>query len=251
MAKAIPLEELPVYSKSNLPSPHDDFQSGCVFLIDKPLEATSFNMVQMLRRLINVKKVGHAGTLDPLADGMLILCAGKGTKSISQIQEMAKTYRVEITLGATTPSLDRATEVEEEAEFAHVTREELEKVIEQQFTGTIEQYPPMFSAVKVDGERLYKKARKGETVERKSRNVTVYGVEVLNFDLPRVELNVHCSKGTYIRTLAYDLGKALDSLGYVSQLRRTAIGNFTVGEALEPEDLKSIFETHGQDDVSQ
>lgn len=245
MAKAISLEELPILSKTNLPTLTRDYSSGAAFLIDKPISFTSFDVVKILRRLINVKKVGHAGTLDPLADGLLILCVGRATKSISQIQELDKTYQVEVTLGSTTPSLDRATEVESRAEYSHIEKDNVEEVLNNQFTGEIYQVPPMYSAVKVAGQRLYKKARKGETVERQARPVHIKDIKLLNFDLPGLDLEVRCSKGTYIRTLAYDIGKALGSLGYVTQLRRTAIGPYSAEEAMKPEELKSIFESDG------
>lgn len=241
MARAIPLDELPVYSRSNLPDPDYNYASGAVFLVDKPREWSSFDVVKHLRKCVDLRKVGHAGTLDPMATGLLVLCCGKATKTISEIQERPKEYVGEVTFGAATPSHDAETEVEETASYDHITEEQVEKVLENKFSGLITQVPPMYSALKHKGTPLYKLARKGKKVKRKPRQVNIYESRILGFDSPRLELYVKCSKGTYIRSLAYDLGKAVGSLAHLTMLNRTAIGSFNIEEALAIEDLDSIF----------
>ncbi|WP_405564476.1 tRNA pseudouridine(55) synthase TruB [Polaribacter sp. Asnod6-C07] len=215
----------------------DDFKNGQVLLVDKPLTWSSFQVVNKLRwhikQRFNIKKikVGHAGTLDPLATGLLIICTGKQTKEINTYQGQIKEYTGTITLGATTPSYDLETEVNETFAIEHIT-ESLLKETTQQFIGNIQQKPPIFSAIKKDGKRLYELARKGETTEIKSREITISEFEITNIDLPNVDFRVVCSKGTYIRSLAYDFGKALNSGGHLSALRRTKIGDFSVDDAV-------------------
>jgi tRNA pseudouridine55 synthase len=213
------------------------YKNGQVLLIDKPLTWTSFQVVNKLRWEIrqhfNIKKikVGHAGTLDPLATGLLIICTGKQTKQIESYQGQVKEYTGTFTLGATTPSYDLETEIDNTFPTAHIT----EKLIwdtTQQFLGEIQQKPPIFSAIKKDGKRLYELARKGETTEIKERTVTVSKFEITNIDLPEVAFRIICSKGTYIRSMAFDFGKAVHSGAYLSSLRRTKIGNFSVNDAL-------------------
>ena len=217
----------------------EDYQEGQVLLIDKPLKWTSFQIVNKIRWHIRQKygikkiKVGHAGTLDPLATGLLILCTGKFTKKIDEYQGQIKEYTGEITLGATTPSYDLETEVNETFSTEHIT-EELIYETTKQFVGEIDQKPPIFSAIKKDGKRLYELARAGETTEIKSRRINIETFEITNINLPKVEFRVVCSKGTYIRSLAYDFGNALNSGGHLSKLRRTKIGNFSVDNAKEP-----------------
>ncbi|MDD3722750.1 MAG: tRNA pseudouridine(55) synthase TruB [Lutibacter sp.] len=217
----------------------EDFKNGQVLLIDKPLNWTSFQVVNKLRWEIRRKfglkkiKVGHAGTLDPLATGLLIICTGNFTKKIDEFQGQIKEYTGEITLGATTPSYDLETEVDEIFPVDHITDDLIHKTV-QQFVGEIEQIPPMFSAIKMAGVRLYDLARQGKTREIKSRKVTIETFEITNINLPKVQFRIVCSKGTYIRSLAYDFGKALNSGGYLSGLRRTKIGNFNVNNAQEP-----------------
>lgn len=214
----------------------EDFKNGQVVLIDKPLTWTSFQAVNKIRwhikQRFNLKKikVGHAGTLDPLATGLLIICTGKQTKEINTYQGQIKEYTGTFTLGTTTPSYDLETEVNETFSIDHIT-EDLLKQTTQKFIGDIEQKPPIFSAIKKDGKRLYELARKGETTEIKSRTVTVSEFEITKVALPNVEFRVVCSKGTYIRSLAYDFGKALDSGAHLSVLRRTKIGDFSVDNA--------------------
>lgn len=214
----------------------EDYQLGQCILIDKPLNWTSFQVVNKLRWAIRKKfdlkkiKVGHAGTLDPLASGLLIICTGKMTKQIENFQGQVKEYIADLTLGATTPSYDLETEIDANFETAHIDKEKLRDVMKQ-FKGEISQKPPLFSAIKKDGKRLYELARAGKTTDIKSRKVHIYELELLDFELPKVTLRVRCSKGTYIRSLANDLGKALESGAHLSALRRTKIGDYSVSQA--------------------
>ena len=214
----------------------EDYKNGQVLLIDKPLEWTSFQAVNKLRWHIKQRfkikkiKVGHAGTLDPLATGLLIICTGKQTKEIHIYQGQEKEYTGTFTVGATTPSYDLETEIDENYPTKHVT-EALLKETTKQFIGEIQQKPPIFSAIKKDGKRLYELARKGETTEIQARTVTISEFEITNINLPKVDFRVVCSKGTYIRSLAFDFGKALNSGAHLSTLRRTKIGDFSVNNA--------------------
>lgn len=237
MAKVLPLDEIPVYGKNHLPDKDTDHTKGSIFLIDKPLDWSSFDVVKFLRKRIRVKKVGHAGTLDPLATGLLILCAGKATKSISLIQDLPKVYKAEITFGAATTTYDSEGEISEEADWDHITKEQIISVLNDEFSGTIEQIPPMYSALKYGGKKLYELARKGEEVVRLPRQVTIYEHTNLSFSPPKLNLEIKCSKGTYIRSLARDMGEALHSKAYLSALERTAIGHFLVSEALTPHEM--------------
>ena len=224
-----------------------DYLDGKVLLIDKPLEWTSFQAVNKIRWHIKKKfglkkiKVGHAGTLDPLATGLLILCVGKETKNISTYQGQIKEYTGTFTLGATTPSYDLETEVDQTFPTNHITTELLEETT-QQFLGEIDQKPPIFSAIKKDGKRLYEIARKGQTTEIASRKVTISEFELTKINLPEIEFRVVCSKGTYIRSLAHDFGRALNSGAHLSALRRTKIGDFSVDEAKSIEQFISDLE---------
>lgn len=237
MAKSIiPLSDLPVIdNQSDQVSKGSIYKDGVAILMDKPLEWSSFDVVRYVRSRIPAKKVGHAGTLDPLATGLLILCSGKATRTISQIQALPKTYRAKIQFGASTPSYDAETEPDKLAGWNHITQESVEKVIAEQFTGTISQVPPAYSAIRVKGQRLYKKARKGEEVELYPRQITIHSVEIEKFSLPEITVQVHCGKGTYIRSLAHDLGMALESRAHVTWLRRIDTGHFSVDDALTPE----------------
>lgn len=214
----------------------EDYKNGQVLLIDKPLHWTSFQVVNKIRWHIKKQfglkkiKVGHAGTLDPLATGLLIICTGKQTKNINKYQAQVKTYTGTITLGATTPSFDLETDIDTTYPTDHISAELIYSTIKQ-FTGIIKQRPPVFSAIKKDGKRLYELARKGEVPEIKPRKVTVYEFEVANIQMPNIAFRVVCSKGTYIRSLAHDFGMALDSGGYLSDLKRTTIGKFSVNDA--------------------
>jgi tRNA pseudouridine55 synthase len=220
----------------------EDFKNGQVLLINKPLTWTSFQVVNKLRWNIRQKfdlgkiKVGHAGTLDPLATGLLIICTGNFTKKIDEYQAQIKEYTGEITLGATTPSYDLETEVDETFPVDHITSDLIHQTV-QQFVGEIEQIPPMFSAIKMAGVRMYDLARQGKTREIQSRKITIETFEITNISLPKVQFRIVCSKGTYIRSLAYDFGKALNSGGHLSALRRTKIGDFSIKDAVEIEDF--------------
>jgi len=218
----------------------EDYKAGQVLLIDKPLNWTSFQVVNKLRwairKAFDIKKikVGHAGTLDPLATGLLVICTGKMTKQINTFQAQIKEYTGTIVLGSTTPSYDLETEIDKSFPTAHIT-EALIKESTKQFIGDIDQYPPIFSAIKKEGKRLYEFARAGETVEIKSRTIHIAEFEITNINGLEVEFRVVCSKGTYIRSLAHDFGKALDSGGHLSVLRRTKIGDYEANKALSIE----------------
>ena len=229
-------------SAEDVPLPRYDFLAGALLLVDKPQGWTSFDVVNKIRYKLKhglkVKKikVGHAGTLDPMATGLLVVCTGKHTKKLSTYQGLEKEYTGTLRLGATTPSYDAESEVEEHFPTSHITPALLEKA-RQAFLGDIEQVPPMFSAIKVDGQPLYKKARKGVVVEVEPRQVQIHEFELTQVDLPDVSFRVRCSKGTYIRSLAHDFGKALDSGAYLTALRRTRVGPFHTDDAWEMEEL--------------
>lgn len=214
----------------------EDYKNGQVLLIDKPLHWTSFQAVNKLRWAIkkhfNLKKikVGHAGTLDPLATGLLVICTGKMTKQIDTFQGQEKEYTGTFVLGSTTPSYDLETKIDQTFPTEHITKELIHKSTEK-FIGDIAQYPPVFSAIKKDGKRLYEFARAGQEVEIKSRKVTISAFEITAIREHEVDFRVICSKGTYIRSLAHDFGKALDSGAHLSVLRRTRIGDFSVNNA--------------------
>lgn len=221
-----------------------DFQSGQVLLIDKPLNWTSFQVVNKLRwkirKTFNIKKikVGHAGTLDPLATGLLVICTGKMTKQINTFQGQVKEYTGTIVLGSTTPSFDLETGIDNTFPTNHITDQFIHETTKQ-FIGKIEQFPPVFSAIKKDGKRLYKFARAGEDVEIKSRTITINEFEITKIEGNNVHFRVVCSKGTYIRSLANDFGKAMNSGSHLSALRRTKIGDFNVDNALSIDDFIS------------
>ena len=209
----------------------EDFKNGQILLIDKPLNWTSFQVVNKLRWAIRMKfglkkiKVGHAGTLDPLATGLLVICTGKFTKKVNEFQAQTKEYTGIITLGSTTPSYDLETEIDRRWPIDHIDEVMIDKAA-QSFVGSIDQAPPIFSALKQDGIRLYEKARKGEKVEVKLRKVEIFAFEILDIQLPEVHFKVSCSKGTYIRSLAHDFGNALNSGAHLSALCRTKSGDF-------------------------
>jgi len=220
----------------------EDYLAGQVLLIDKPLDWTSFQVVNKLRweirQAFNIKKikVGHAGTLDPLATGLLVICTGKMTKQIDTFQGQIKEYTGTIVLGSTTPSYDLETEINDTFNTSHITQDLIHQTTKQ-FIGEIDQYPPIFSALKKEGKRLYEYARAGETVEIKSRKISIQEFEITNIDGLNIDFRVVCSKGTYIRSLANDFGKALDSGGHLSILRRTKIGDFDVKNGLSIDDF--------------
>jgi len=221
-----------------------DFQAGEIILIDKPKGWTSFKVIRKLRAAINVKKVGHAGTLDPMATGLLIVCTGKKTKGISSFQDLPKVYEGIITLGKTSPSMDTETELTEEKSTAHLTEEMILREKEK-LTGRILQIPPMYSALKVGGKPLYKLARQGKVIKREPREIEIYDFEILNIVLPEIQFRIKCSKGTYIRSIADSLGNELGCGGILSSLRRTAIGDYKVEDAFLPEEfIKTLESAH-------
>ncbi|MBU6306756.1 MAG: tRNA pseudouridine(55) synthase TruB [Bacteroidetes bacterium] len=213
------------------------FALGQVLLIDKPLGWTSFDVVRKLRHLIRIKKIGHAGTLDPLATGLLIVCTGKFTKRINEFMAQEKEYTGTITLGAVTPSYDLETEPTDHQDIGAITLSLIQQSVKQ-FTGSILQVPPAHSAIKVKGKRVYELARKGESVVLEPRRITISSFEVLRFEDGLVHFKVVCSTGTYIRSLANDLGVALGCGAYLSALRRTRIGSFLVDQAQTPEQFE-------------
>ncbi|GAB3813343.1 tRNA pseudouridine(55) synthase TruB [Pontibacter rugosus] len=216
-----------------------DFAAGEILLLNKPLDWTSFDVVKKVRNTIRVKKVGHASTLDPLATGLLILCTGKFTKRIDEIQGQEKEYTGIIRLGEITPSYDRETEVTETHDTSHLTEADI-KAAAQTFVGTIEQIPPIYSAVQVDGKRAYDLARKGKAVDLKPRTITIQAFDITSINGPELEFRVVCSKGTYIRSLAHDLGQQLGVGGHLSKLERTRIGAYKLEDALTIDDIIAI-----------
>jgi tRNA pseudouridine55 synthase len=217
----------------------EDFLNGQVLLIDKPLHFTSFQAVNKLKyALINKAglpkkfKIGHAGTLDPLASGLLLVCTGKFTKRISELQGQEKEYTGTFYIGATTPSYDLETEIDQEYPISHIDSSLIHETVKQ-FLGEIDQKPPIFSAIKKDGVRLYEHARAGESIEIATRKTTIHEFEITRIALPEIDFRVVCSKGTYIRSLAYDFGKAMNSGSHLTVLRRTKIGNYDVKDAID------------------
>ncbi|RXR21001.1 tRNA pseudouridine(55) synthase TruB [Flavobacterium amnicola] len=225
----------------------EDILAGQVLLIDKPLTWSSFQAVNKLKYTLKNRlglpkkfKIGHAGTLDPLATGLLIVCTGKFTKSITEIQAQTKEYTGTIHLGATTPSYDLETEIDATFPTAHITETLIHETVKQ-FLGEIDQKPPVFSAIKKDGKRLYEHARAGSAVEIASRKTTIYEFEITRIALPEIDFRVSCSKGTYIRSLAYDFGLALQSGGHLTALRRTKIGDYSVENGITPEAFDKLI----------
>ena len=212
-----------------------DFGLGAVLNIDKPAGWTSFDVVKKIRNLTKVKKVGHAGTLDPFATGVLIVCTGPATKRIQSLMDTTKEYIGEIRLGVETDTLDSTGRITAQNEGARMPSEAEIATVLKEFTGNITQIPPMYSALKVNGKRLYQYAREGKTVERKPREITIFEIELISYEFPYVTVRVVCSKGTYIRVLAADIGKKLGTGGHLSQLRRTRVGDFHVKDALNLE----------------
>ncbi|WET01014.1 tRNA pseudouridine(55) synthase TruB [Flavobacterium sp. YJ01] len=217
----------------------EEYLNGQVLLIDKPLKWSSFQAVNKLKYLLINKvglpkkfKIGHAGTLDPLATGLLLICTGKFTKRISELQGQAKEYTGTFYIGATTPSYDLETEIDQTFPTDHIDEALIHETVKQ-FLGEIDQKPPIFSAIKKDGVRLYEHARAGETVEIASRKTTIHEFEITRIALPEVDFRVVCSKGTYIRSLAYDFGKAMNSGSHLTVLRRTKIGEYDVKNAID------------------
>lgn len=220
-----------------------NFKEGEVLYINKPYKWTSFAVVNKLRyhlsRKLGVKKlkVGHAGTLDPLATGVMIICTGRATKQIESFQYQTKEYVARLCLGATTPSFDLEKEIDATYPTEHITRERVEEVL-QQFVGTIEQIPPAFSACKVEGKRAYELARKGNEVELKPKTLVIDEIELLDYTMPEITIRVVCSKGTYIRALARDIGEALDSGAHLTALERTRVGEVRLTDCLEVDEFE-------------
>ncbi|MEF9923050.1 MAG: tRNA pseudouridine(55) synthase TruB [Muribaculaceae bacterium] len=220
---------------------------GEIFYVDKPLKWTSFDAVKRMRGILLRRtglkklKVGHAGTLDPLATGILVICSGRATKRIDELQAHVKEYIATIELGATTPSFDLETEVDATYEWKHITREQIDEVLKN-FIGSIKQVPPAYSACKVDGRRAYKTARKGGEVKLQAKELVIDAIEVLEFDAPRLVIRVVCSKGTYIRALARDIGIALGSGGHLTALRRTQVGNIKIEDCRQMDDVMTYLE---------
>ncbi len=216
-----------------------NFFDGEVLAFDKPYRATSFKVVYTVRNALTARmdgrkiKVGHAGTLDPLATGVLLICTGRATKRIEELQALDKEYEATLRLGATTASYDMEHPVDAEYPTANITRELLEEAL-RSFVGEIQQVPPVYSACKVEGTHAYHLARRGADVRLRPRPVTIYGIELLSFEMPDVRLRIHCSKGTYIRALARDIGEALHSGAYLTALRRTRIGPYKADDCLDP-----------------
>lgn len=226
-----------------------DFIEGEIIHVDKPLHWTSFRVVKVVRgklcQKLKIKKlkVGHAGTLDPLATGVMTICTGRKTKLIEQLQAETKEYVAEIRLGATTPSFDLETEIDAEHPFEHIT-EEMVKDTLQQFVGTIEQVPPVFSAVKIEGKRAYQFARNNENIELKPKLLVINSIELLSCALPIISIRVVCSKGTYIRALARDIGLALQSGAHLTRLTRTRVGDTLLENCLKMDELDDFFTRH-------
>ena len=206
------------------------FEEGEVLLIDKPLHWTSFDVVRKIRSTLKIKKVGHAGTLDPLATGLLIVCTGKFTKKINEYMAQEKEYTGTFTVGATTPTYDKESAPENFKPYIHITEEDILKAT-QNFVGEIQQYPPIYSAIKKEGVALYELARRGVDVELKARTITINEFEITEIALPLISFRVLCGTGTYIRSLAHDMGKVLGCGAYLSELRRTKIGEHNVNDA--------------------
>jgi tRNA pseudouridine55 synthase len=224
----------------------NDFLEGQILLIDKPLKFTSFQAVNKMKWALKSKlglkkiKIGHAGTLDPLATGLLLVCTGKFTKKITELQLQTKEYTGTFCVGATTPSYDLETEIDARFPFEHIDKNLIDKTI-LQFLGEINQKPPIFSAIKKEGKRLYEHARAGQTIEIEARKTTIHEFEITRIALPEIDFRVVCSKGTYIRSLAFDFGKALHSGAHLTALRRTRIGDFDVSKAISLDDFESSW----------
>lgn len=220
------------------------FLEGKILLIDKPFQWTSFQAVNKLKYLLRKKfdlkkiKIGHAGTLDPLATGLLIVCTGKATKRIIEFQNLTKEYTGTFCIGSTTPSYDLETEINQTFDNKHITEDLLQKTT-LNFTGEILQKPPIYSAIQKDGKRLYELAREGKTTEIEARKVTVFTFELTRIALPEVDFRIVCSKGTYIRSIAHDFGVALQSGAHLTALKRTKIGDYNVSDAQTPDEFEA------------
>ena len=214
----------------------DKYNNGQTLLVDKDLDWTSFDVVKKIKNIIKCKKVGHAGTLDPLATGLLIICTGKNTKKINEIQNQDKVYTGEFILGKSTPSHDLETEFNSQKDIKNITSNRIEEV-SKRFVGEQLQRPPKFSAVKVNGKRAYEYARDNEEVKIKEKNINIYEFKITEFNLPNISFKISCTKGTYIRSIARDFGEKLGCGAVLSKLRRTEIGNYNVEDAFKVNDL--------------
>lgn len=233
--------DYPVFTKDNFLEDFLNEQPDAgILLVHKPVDWTSFDVVKYTRSRINRKKVGHAGTLDPMAEGLLVLCFGKATKTIDQIQSQEKEYVARIQFGSSTLSYDAETEIDEQAPYDHVDRQSIESCLHEKFHGDIAQVPPMYSALKKDGKKLYELARKGKTIEREARQITIYSTDIDSYEEGVLEMKVTCSKGTYIRSLAHDLGEALGTKAHLSGLIRTKIGTFSTTDAITIDVIKGL-----------
>ncbi len=244
-------DPFPVFTTANWPGRWPNDAIGALFVVNKPLGWTSFRVVGVLRKLLNIKKVGHAGTLDPMADGVLIVGVGKATKVIDSYQAQTKGYRAKVRFGTSTASYDAETEVVETSSSDHITIEGIRAVLDEQFVGDIQQMPPIYSALKVNGVPAYKKARAGKPVELKARPVTIHSISIVSYEHPDVILDVTCGKGTYIRSLAHDLGLALNSRAHLAGLTRTAIGDWVLSSALEMNALIHDLDPDGSTGLSR
>lgn len=233
--------DYPVFTKDNFLEDFLNEQPDAgILLVHKPVDWTSFDVVKYTRSRINRKKVGHAGTLDPMAEGLLVLCFGKATKTIDQIQSQEKEYVARIQFGSSTLSYDAETEIDEQAPYDHVDRQSIESCLHEKFHGDIAQVPPMYSALKKDGKKLYELARKGKTIEREARQITIYSTDIHSYQEGVLEMKMTCSKGTYIRSLAHDLGEALGTKAHLSGLIRTKIGTFSTTDAITIDVIKGL-----------
>ncbi len=225
-----------------------DFLKGEIIIINKDLDWTSFDVVNKIRNMLkkkyNIKKikVGHAGTLDPKATGVVVVCTGKKTKELDGLQSEEKEYIAEIKLGETTPSFDTETDVDNTYDISHIAKEKIEDVLKS-FIGKQEQIPPAYSAVHVNGQRAYQLARKGKSVEIKPREIEIYNIELINEELPYLTIKINCSKGTYIRALARDIGEKLNAGAYLTKLKRTASGNFKIQDAITISEFENYLNT--------
>lgn len=240
------LPDFPVFSREHRPDPQTDFNAGSVFLIDKPYGWSSFRVIGVLRKLTGIRKIGHAGTLDPMATGLLIVCTGRATKQIFRFQDGIKQYRAAITFGASTPTYDKESESDQSAPSSHITLPMLQSTLLEQFTGELTQFPPVYSAIKQNGVPLYKLARKGVEVEVRARQVTIFENRIESFENGILTVHVTCAKGTYIRSLAHDLGLAVQSRAHLSALERTGSGSFLNSSALSIQTLTESLDPNGK-----
>lgn len=219
---------------------HAEFENGKVLNINKPEGWTSFDVVKKIRSTIHVKKVGHAGTLDPFATGVLLVCTGRATKQVEDLMQLEKEYVAELELGKTTDSFDRTGKILSETEVGQLAETEIQGVCAQ-FEGETLQTPPMYSALKINGQRLYELARKGITVERRPRKINIYRLDVLNMEIPSVTVRVVCSRGTYVRALAHDIGERLGCGAYLKALVRSRIGSYRLADAMTIEEFTTYY----------